>query len=120
MTANGEYSGFSALKFLYTECFQVANLIARPAGNHYPAVHNALIRAGTKLNGHWDRFSRWTFPCWTRKRQRWWTPSKRPRLAAAERIHQRAHQGVLAPSDGQHRPGVPSVHLAIVELMRAD
>jgi len=57
VTAGGQYSGFGAIRLLYTECFQVANLIAAPGWSHIPAIYNALISAGRKINGHWDAFS---------------------------------------------------------------
>lgn len=55
-TANGSYSGLGALKLLYQEQYQVANLLAAPGWSHIPEVYNALISAAQKINGHWDAF----------------------------------------------------------------
>ena len=55
-TAAGNYSGLGAITLLYQEQFQVANLIAAPGWSHIPAVYNAMIKAGTQINGHWNSF----------------------------------------------------------------
>lgn len=56
VTANGECTGLSALKFLYQEQYQVCNLLAAPGWTDDPKVYNALITAAQKINGHWDAF----------------------------------------------------------------
>ena len=56
VTANGEYTGLGALRLLYQEQNQVANLLAAPGWSHDPAVYNALISAAQKINDHWDAF----------------------------------------------------------------
>lgn len=56
VTANGIYTGLGALKLLYQEQYQVANLLAAPGWSHIPEVYNALISAAQKINGHWDAF----------------------------------------------------------------
>lgn len=56
VSANGEYTGLSALKLLYQEQYQVCNLLAAPGWSHEPKVYNALISAAQKINGHWDAF----------------------------------------------------------------
>ena len=57
VTAAGIYTGLGAISLLYQEQFQVANLIAAPGWSHIPEVYNALIKAGTQINGHWNSFS---------------------------------------------------------------
>lgn len=52
-TAGGEYSGIGALPLLYIKENQVATLLAAPGWSHDPAVHNALVTAAQKMNGHW-------------------------------------------------------------------
>lgn len=56
VSANGEYTGLSALKLLYQEQGQVCNLLAAPGWSDKPQVYNALISASQKINGHWDAF----------------------------------------------------------------
>ena len=57
VTASGEYSGIAALELLYNNENQVATLLAAPGWSHDPAVHNALVTACQKMNGHWMAYS---------------------------------------------------------------
>lgn len=56
-TASGEYSGIGALPLLYMLENQVATLLAAPGWSHEPTVHNALVTAAQKMNGHWMAFA---------------------------------------------------------------
>lgn len=56
VTAGGEYSGLGAVALVYPELWLIPNLIAAPGWSDRPAVYNAMIEAGTKINGHWDAF----------------------------------------------------------------
>lgn len=53
VTTSGEYSGIAAIELLYNNENQVATLLAAPGWSHDPAVHNALVTACQKMNGHW-------------------------------------------------------------------
>lgn len=55
-TAAGLYKGMAALKLVYSEDYQVPNLLAAPGWSQYPAVYNALVSASQKINDHWDAF----------------------------------------------------------------
>lgn len=52
-TAAGAYSGIAALELLYNNENQVATLLAAPGWSHEPGVHDALVAACQKMNGHW-------------------------------------------------------------------
>lgn len=56
VTAAGVYSGLGAVSLVYQELNVIPNLIAAPGWSDTPAVYNAMITAGTKINGHWDAF----------------------------------------------------------------
>lgn len=56
VTAGGEYSGLGAVALVYPELGLIPNIIAAPGWSDEPAVYNAMIGAGTKINGHWDAF----------------------------------------------------------------
>jgi hypothetical protein len=56
VTAAGEYKGIAALELLYNEENQVATMLAAPGWSHEPTVHNALVTACQKMNGHWMAF----------------------------------------------------------------
>lgn len=56
VTAGGVYTGLGAIALIYPEQYAVTNLIAAPGWSEIPAVYNAMIAAGTKINGHWDAF----------------------------------------------------------------
>lgn len=56
VTAGGVYTGLGCIDLIYTELNLIPNLIAAPGWSDKPAVYNAMITAGTKINGHWDAF----------------------------------------------------------------
>lgn len=56
VTAGGEYSGLGAVALVYPELGLIPNIIAAPGWSDKPAVYNAMIEAGTRVNGHWDAF----------------------------------------------------------------
>ena len=56
VTAGGEYSGLGCIDLIYQELGLIPNLILSPNWSHIPAVYEAMISAGTKVNGHWDAF----------------------------------------------------------------
>ena len=55
-TAAGEYSGLGCVGLVYQELGFIPNLILCPKWSEKPAVYDAMIKAGTKVNGHWDAF----------------------------------------------------------------
>lgn len=56
VTAGGEYSGLGAVALVYPELGLIPNIIVAPGWSDKPAVYNAMIEAGTRVNGHWDAF----------------------------------------------------------------
>ena len=56
VTAGGEYSGLGCVGLIYPELGLIPNLILCPKWSEEPTVYNAMITAGTKINGHWDAF----------------------------------------------------------------
>ena len=56
VTAGGVYSGLGVVGLVYPETGFIPNIIAAPGWSDKPAVYNAMITAGTKINGHWDAF----------------------------------------------------------------
>lgn len=54
VTAAGVYSGLGCVDLIYQELNLVPNLILCPGWSASPAVYAAMIKAGTKINGHWD------------------------------------------------------------------
>lgn len=54
VTAAGEYSGLGCVGLVYPELSIIPNIICCPGWSHIPAVYNAMLTAGTKINGHWD------------------------------------------------------------------
>ena len=56
VTANGVYSGLGCVGLIYPQTGFIPNLIAAPGWSENPDVYNAMITAGTKINGHWDAF----------------------------------------------------------------
>lgn len=55
-TADGIYTGLSAMSLLYQYHNAVLNILAAPGWSHIPAVYKALCSTAQKLNGHWDGF----------------------------------------------------------------
>ena len=56
VTAGGEYTGLGVVDLVYQELGLIPNLILSPNWSHIPAVYEALVKAGRKINGHWDAF----------------------------------------------------------------
>ncbi len=56
VSAGGEYTGLGCVALVYQELGIIPNLILCPAWSDKPAVYEAMIIAGTKINGHWDAF----------------------------------------------------------------
>lgn len=54
VTAAGEYTGLGCISLIYPELNIIPNIICSPGWSHEPTVYNAMISAGTKINGHWD------------------------------------------------------------------
>ena len=53
-TAAGEYTGLGCVSLIYPELNMIPNIICSPGWSTEPTVYNAMITAGTKINGHWD------------------------------------------------------------------
>lgn len=56
VTAAGVYSGLGCVDLVYQELGIIPNLILCPKWSQEPKVYEAMIKAGTKINGHWDAF----------------------------------------------------------------
>lgn len=55
-TADGAYSGMGAVELIYQQLNVIPNVFAAPGWSAIPEVYEAMIAAGTKINGHWDAF----------------------------------------------------------------
>lgn len=53
-TAGGVYTGLGCIGLVYPELGLIPNLISCPGWSSKPAVYEAMVKAGTKVNGHWD------------------------------------------------------------------
>lgn len=53
-TAAGVYSGLGCVGLVYPELGLIPNLIACPGWSSKPKVYEAMVKAATKINGHWD------------------------------------------------------------------
>lgn len=56
ITAGGEYTGLGVVDLVYQETNRVPNLIVAPGWSTIPAVYEAMVKAGTNINGHWNAF----------------------------------------------------------------
>ena len=56
VTAEGVYTGLGCIGLIYQELGLITNLIGCPKWSSTKAVYDAMIEAGTKINGHWDAF----------------------------------------------------------------
>ena len=56
VTAEGVYTGLGCIGLIYQELGLITNLIGCPKWSSTKAVYDAMIAAGTKINGHWDAF----------------------------------------------------------------
>ena len=53
-TAGGVYTGLGCIGLVYPELGLIPNLISCPGWSSKPTVYEAMVKAGTKVNGHWD------------------------------------------------------------------
>ena len=56
VTAAGVYTGLGCVDLVYPELGLIPNLILCPKWSENPTVYDAMVKAGTKINGHWDAF----------------------------------------------------------------
>lgn len=56
VTAAGVYTGLGCIGLVYPETGMIPNLIVAPGWSGTPSVYNAMVTAGTKINGHWDAY----------------------------------------------------------------
>lgn len=56
VTAGGVYTGLGCVGLVYPEIGRIPSLIAAPGWSDKPAVYEAMLTAGQKINGHWDAF----------------------------------------------------------------
>lgn len=49
-------AGIQKLDVVYSERFEIPNLIAAPGWSQIPEVYNALVSGAQKIDGHWDAF----------------------------------------------------------------
>lgn len=54
VTAGGVYTGLGCIGLVYPELGLIPNLIACPGWSCKPKVYEAMVKAGTKINGHWE------------------------------------------------------------------
>lgn len=48
--------GIQKLDVVYSEHFEIPNLVAAPGWSQIPEVYNALVSGAQKIDGHWDAF----------------------------------------------------------------
>ncbi len=56
VTAAGVYSGLGCVDLVYPELNLIPNVIVAPGWSESKDVYEALLKAGTKINGHWDAY----------------------------------------------------------------
>lgn len=56
VTSAGVYTGLGCVGLVYPETGLIPNLIVAPGWSGTPSVYNAMVTAGTKINGHWDAY----------------------------------------------------------------
>lgn len=56
INVNGKYSGLGALQVVYTNTYDIPNIISAPGWSHIPSVYNAMTAASQQINGHWNAF----------------------------------------------------------------
>ena len=56
VTAGGVYTGLGNISLIYQQHALIPSLLLAPGWSHDPTVYEALIVAGSKINGHWDAF----------------------------------------------------------------
>ena len=55
-TSAGVYTGLGVIGLIYQKHNLIPNLIVAPGWSDNAKVYEAMIKAGTKINGHWDAF----------------------------------------------------------------
>ena len=53
-TDAGVYTGLGCVSLIYPELDMIPNIIGCPKWSETPNVYKAMIKAATKINGHWD------------------------------------------------------------------
>ena len=56
VTSGGVYTGLGNVSLIYQQQALIPSLLLAPGWSHVPAVYEALVVAGSKINGHWDAF----------------------------------------------------------------
>ncbi|MBS5134845.1 MAG: phage tail sheath family protein [Oscillospiraceae bacterium] len=56
VTAGGVYTGLGCVGLVYPELGLIPNLILCPGWSGKQKVYDAMVKAGTKINGHWDAY----------------------------------------------------------------
>jgi len=56
VTAGGVYTGLGCVELVYQTLNVIPNLILCPKWSSTKAVYEAMVKAGTKINGHWEAF----------------------------------------------------------------
>ena len=56
VTAGGVYTGLGCVDLIYQLLNLIPNLILCPKWSSTKAVYEAMVKAGTKINGHWEAF----------------------------------------------------------------
>lgn len=56
VTSGGVYTGLGCVDLVYPELGLIPSLILCPKYSDNTIVYNAMVVAGTKINGHWDAF----------------------------------------------------------------
>ena len=56
VTEEGIYTGLGCIGLVYQDLGLIPNLIGCPKWSSTKTVYDAMIAAGTKINGHWDAF----------------------------------------------------------------
>lgn len=56
VTSGGVYTGLGCVSLVYPELNLIPNIIAAPGWSDTKEVYEAMITAGTKINGHWDAY----------------------------------------------------------------
>lgn len=56
VTTGGVHTGLGCIALTYQKYNMIPNLIAAPGWSDNKDVYEAMITAGTKINGHWDAF----------------------------------------------------------------
>lgn len=56
VTSGGVYTGLGCVDLVYQELGLIPSLILCPKYSENAKVYEAMVKAGTKINGHWDAF----------------------------------------------------------------